>query len=129
VGLRSGSTCCRPPNSSSMRSRASTYHSVGSSGNADRAIWPGTSSASRSKIALGMKWLKTSRYMKRFLCSVDGDAHLADRLGPLGDVGFYEGRELLRGAAAELDALRARALPELGQIHDANRFRVQLRND
>src|ERR1700704_136778 len=111
-GLASESTCCMPGNSSIMRRRASTSQSVGNSGNAESAMWPGTRLARRSKIALGMKWLNAS--MIPGTPSVDGDPELADRLRPLRDVRFQESGELLRRAARELDPLAARALLQLG---------------
>src|SRR5712691_6485920 len=120
-GLASDRTCCSPSNSSIMRSRASTSQSVGSCGNAVSVTWPGTRAASRSKIDFGMKWLKTSRITMNFP-SVDGDPRLPDHLAPLGDVGPDERGELLRGAPLELDALAARAVPDVPRIQDPDHF-------
>src|SRR5258707_12822325 len=60
---------------------------------------------------------------------VDGDSELPDHLRPLRDIRSQECGELLRRAARELDALAARALPELRQVQDSQRLRVELRDD
>src|SRR6267143_2045351 len=73
-----------------------------------------------------MKWLNTSMITR--IPSVDGDLELPDHLRPLRDVRFQERGELLRRAARELDALAARAIPQLGQVQYPHRLRVELRD-
>src|SRR5205823_6857405 len=99
-GLASESTCCSSgPNSSIILSRASTSHSVGTSGKARVAGWFGTSAFTRSNTAFGMKWLKMSIIVRR--PSLELDAGLLDDLAPLLGLRAHERGELCRRLAAQ----------------------------